>query len=247
MLKEAIEKIKEMAIEGDKIQTIVIDRCVYAKDPKGYLVKISPEESRRVVPKEIAATSLEGFVNWIKREVYEGTLIVEVTSYNSVYCRTERDIIREGETHCLIRTIANNKTFFEGFRGHEEAMIELRSKFQHTEDIDYLLKLLSSITLEDKVQSDDNGLSQQVTVRKGVALKGTETVKPIVKLKPYRTFYEVEQPESEFLLRLGDDGKVGFFEADGGMWEMTARRTIKEYLEKALEKEIGENRVVVTL
>ena len=44
MLKEAIEKIKEMAIEGDKIQTIVIDRCVYAKDPKGYLVKISPED-----------------------------------------------------------------------------------------------------------------------------------------------------------------------------------------------------------
>ena len=62
-----------------------------------------------------------------------------------------------------------------------------------------------------------------------------------------RTFYEVEQPESEFLLRLGDDGKVGFFEADGGMWKMTARKTIKEYLEKALEKEIGENRVVVTL
>ena len=126
-------------------------------------------------------------------------------------------------------------------------MIELRSKYQYTEDIDYLLKLLSSITLEDKVQSDDNGLSQQVTVRKGVALKGTETVKPIVKLKPYRTFYEVDQPESEFLLRLGDNGQVGFFEADGGMWKMTARRTIKEYLENALKKEIEENRVIITL
>lgn len=247
MLKEAIEKIKEMAIEGDKIQTIVIDRCVYAKDPKGYLVKIAPEESRRVEPQPITATSLEGFVNWIKREVYEGTLIVEVTNYNSVSCWTERDIIREGMSHLLLTTTERNNLFYEGFRGHEEAMIELRSKFQYTEDIDYLLKLLSSITLEDKVQSDDNGLSQQVTVRKGIALKDTETVKPIVKLKPYRTFYEVEQPESEFLLRLGDDGKVGFFEADGGMWKMTARKTIKEYLEKALEKEIGENRVVVTL
>lgn len=247
MLKEAIEKIKEMAIEGDMIQTTVIDRYVYAKDPKGYLVKIAPEESRRVEPLPITATSLEGFVNWIKRETYEGTLIVEVTNYNSVSCCTERDIIREGMSHLLLTTTERNNLFYEGFRGHEEAMIELRSKFQYTEDIDYLLKLLSSITLEDKVQSDDNGLSQQVTVRKGIALKDTETVKPIVKLKPYRTFYEVEQPESEFLLRLGDDGKVGFFEADGGMWEMTARRTIKEYLEKALEKEIGENRVVVTL
>lgn len=247
MLKEAIEKIKEMAIEGNMIQTTVIDRYVYAKDPKGYLVKIAPEESRRVEPQPITATSLEGFVNWIKREVYEGTLIVEVTNYNSVSCWTERDIIREGMSHLLLTTTERNNLFYEGFRGHEEAMIELRSKFQYTEDIDYLLKLLSSITLEDKVQSDDNGLSQQVTVRKGIALKDTETVKPIVKLKPYRTFYEVEQPESEFLLRLGDDGKVGFFEADGGMWKMTARKTIKEYLEKALEKEIGENRVVVTL
>lgn len=247
MLKEAIEKIKEMAIEGNKIQTTVIDRNVYAKDAKGQLVMIAPVESRRVEPQPITATSLEGFVNWIKREGYEGTIIVEVTNYNSVSCHTERNIIREGESHLLLTTTERNNSFYEGFRDHEKAMIELRSKYQYTEDIDYLLKLLSSITLEDKVQSDDNGLSQQVTVRKGVALKGTETVKPIVKLKPYRTFYEVDQPESEFLLRLGDNGQVGFFEADGGMWKMTARRTVKEYLENALKKEIEENRVIITL
>ena len=29
----------------------------------------------------------------------------------------------------------------------------------------------------------------------------------------------MEQPESEFLLRLDDDGNVGLFEADGGMWK----------------------------
>lgn len=50
MLKEAIEKIKEMAIEGNKIQTTVIDRNVYAKDAKGQLVMIAPVESRRVEP-----------------------------------------------------------------------------------------------------------------------------------------------------------------------------------------------------
>ena len=126
-------------------------------------------------------------------------------------------------------------------------MIELRSKYQHTDDIDYLLKLLSSMTLENSVKSDDNGLNQQVTVRKGIALTENVPIKPIVKLKPYRTFYEVEQPESEFLLRIRDAGHVGLFEADGGMWKMTARYTIKSYLQEALKEEINDGIVIVTL
>lgn len=72
-------------------------------------------------------------------------------------------------------------------------------------------------------------------------------IKPIVKLKPYRTFFEVEQPESEFLLRIGDGGQVGLFEADGGMWKMTARYTIKSYLQEALKEEINDGIVIVTL
>ena len=36
-------------------------------------------------------------------------------------------------------------------------------------------------------------------------------------------------------------------EADGGMWKLTARQTIKEYLEKAMEHEVREGTVVIAL
>ena len=38
----------------------------------------------------------------------------------------------------------------------------------------------------------------------------------------FRTFLEVEQPESEFLLRVDPDEGIGFFEADGGIWKLEA-------------------------
>lgn len=249
MLKDAIEKIREMAVQAMEIETTVIDGNVYVKDAELGLKKICEYDSKPIIPDCISVSSLEGFVNWLKNEIFEPneTLFVEVTDYNTVICRTNRGLVREGETATLFKTCANNNLFREGFRDYETAMIELRSKYQHTDDIDYLLKLLSSMTMENSVKSDDNGLTQQVTVREGIALVKNESVRPIVKLKPYRTFYEVEQPESEFLVRIDKDGNIGFFEADGGMWKLKAREIIKNYLADALNDMVNDKKVVIVL
>ena len=45
-------------------------------------------------------------------------------------------------------------------------------------------------------------MSQEVEARSGISLKSMLQVRPRVVLRPYRTFLEVEQPESEFLLRM---------------------------------------------
>ena len=82
--------------------------------------------------------------------------------------------------------------------------------------------------------------------QKGVALQGAETIRPLVKLKPYRTFQEVGQPEGLFLIRIDERG-ISFIEADGGMWKLTARKTIKEYLEKELAELVDIGKVVVAL
>jgi len=70
-------------------------------------------------------------------------------------------------------------------------------------------------------------------------------IKPRVMLTPYRTFLEVEQPTSEFLLRLNDEGEVGLFEADGGMWALTAKDRIAAYFEEKLCDLIESGCVVV--
>jgi hypothetical protein len=53
-----------------------------------------------------------------------------------------------------------------------------------------------------------------------------------VKLSPFRTFIEVEQPESLFVLRGRKGPQWALFEADGGLWKIKAIQNIKNWLEK---------------
>lgn len=134
----------------------------------------------------------------------------------------------------------------------DEAMIKLRSMFQRApegekNDVDYILDLLSHMSFDQSVKSDDNGITQTVQVRKGVSFVENKAVRPIVTLAPYRTFQEVEQPESEFVFRVYDDRSISLTAADGGMWKMAARSIVKDYLEDALQDEIAAGKVKVTL
>ena len=70
-------------------------------------------------------------------------------------------------------------------------------------------------------------------------------VRPRVQLRPFRTFLEVEQPESEFLLRVDADKGIGLFEADGGVWKLEAKRNIADYFASHLADLIDAGQVVV--
>lgn len=128
---------------------------------------------------------------------------------------------------------------------YEAMMITLKSKFVETPELLELVKLLGTITEENSAQLSDDGFTQTVVVRKGIALKDNKAVNPIVKLKPYRTFNEVEQPESQFLLRLSEGGNVALYEADGGAWKLQARRNVADYLKSALADLIEAGRIIV--
>jgi hypothetical protein len=56
---------------------------------------------------------------------------------------------------------------------------------------------------------------------------------------------EVEQPESEFLLRISDKGEIGLLEADGGVWKLEATRNVAGYFERELKDLIEKGDVVV--
>lgn len=103
-------------------------------------------------------------------------------------------------------------------------------------------KMLPLSTILHTMADRDTGEARQ-----GVAIKAMVAVKPRVPLRPFRTFQEVEQPESEFLLRLDEDGNIGLFEADGGMWRLTARQTIKAFLEAKLADLVASNAVYIAL
>ena len=194
--------------------------------------------------------SLDAIVRMVKAEIYDysdGTepVFIRVVDHKNVDVFTRPDV--EEKRVWPYSATCKDVEFKEGWRGQQEAIIELRSRFIPTADSEYLLSLIARINNEQGVQSNDNGVSQTVVAKQGVSLLSTETVKQRLVLKPFRTFREVDQPESEFILRLDKDGRVGLFEADGGIWKMEAKDNIKGYFEKHLKDLIDGGLVVVMI
>ena len=225
MERTGIEKIVELA--APNVQEI---------DGRTYTDKrIIPVERPRVETLEL--TTLNSLVKLIQEESidYITPLIVQVSSYDAVEVFAgiqAADRKRENPYCCKAETVHIQ---FDQKLDYESMMIALKSKFVQTPELLELVKLLGSITEQSSAQVSDDGFSQNVVVRKGIALKDNKTINPIVKLKPYRTFAEIDQPESEFLLRLSDGANVALYEADGGAWKLEARKRIADYLREALD------------
>jgi hypothetical protein len=127
---------------------------------------------------------------------------------------------------------------FDQFHQTESFIIGLMAFFVPNDDREKVLKIASNVTNEAVVTAADDGVSQQLGVKQKVHLQGHENIRT-VKLRPYRTFREVEQPESEFILRARQDGegsvpKLALFEADGGKWKIDAIETVARYLRTSL-------------
>ena len=115
----------------------------------------------------------------------------------------------------------------------------MQSKFVPNTDSDLLLKFAGTVESGTITDYGDDGISQKATVKTGVASKADAVIPSPVRLKPYRTFTEVDQPESDFVFRMKEDKYDGvqcaLFEADGGAWKLHAMESIQEYLEEQLK------------
>lgn len=122
-----------------------------------------------------------------------------------------------------------------------EAVLGLLTRFQDTSARAQLLERIGNIRGETVQTSKDDGVSQIVEQRAGVTLAQTVVLAPIVTLRPYRTFREVDQVEASFCLRVQggtkpDEGpSVALFEGDGGAWRLAALSLVGEYLSHAVE------------
>ncbi|MTW85608.1 hypothetical protein F3157_08020 [Virgibacillus dakarensis] len=135
--------------------------------------------------------------------------------------------------------------YFDHWYGTEDFNIKLQSCFVKSDDRDVMLKVVGNIT-EDQVKTvSDDGVSQAVVARVGVATVGNVEVPNPVALAPYRTFVEVVQPESDFVFRMKDGPRCALFEADGGAWKISAIENIRKYLEASLKDQIEYGRISI--
>jgi len=125
---------------------------------------------------------------------------------------------------------------FNRYFPHEDFMIKILSLFVQDDKTSNILRIVGNLKIEDGAQYSDDGLSQKITAKTGITkVERIDLPNPIL-LRPYRTFTDIEQPESSFVLRMrqdrGDSGiLVALFEADGAAWKNKAIASIKSYLE----------------
>lgn len=137
----------------------------------------------------------------------------------------------------LLAAEANPCAFsFGSFQSCEQFNIALQSLFADAGDRADVLKIVGNIKEEVVGQFDDDGVTQTVTARAGVARVSEVPVPNPVHLAPYRTFAEVEQPLSPFVLRMkkgmaeGTTPTCALFEADGAKWKLAAIEAVAKYL-----------------
>lgn len=187
--------------------------------------------------------SLSGLVDYIQSGFdHQDTVMIHVESPTVVTCfsKVNQDLKR----HEWVRATAWVPNYsFDRFYDAETFNIKLQSVFCGTEDRDIMLKVVGNIKEEAVSTVGDDGTSQSVVAKTGIASVGNVKVPNPVSLAPYRTFAEIRQPLSDFVFRMQNGPQCALFEADGGRWKTEAMDTIKQYLREELSEMVESKQV----
>jgi hypothetical protein len=231
--KDALEYLVNLGTESNPIVEV---------EGKPYSVKqLYPV--KEAYPDPLEFNFLDSLVTYLKSDVdfiagEDEKLIIEIENPTAISLHTE--LINDfNQRFTPVRCTALVEQFPWGrFTDPDNFIIMAQSRFVETEDLAKIRAIVGNVKSEEVFQFSDDGISQQVTAKSGIARVENIVIPPRVKLAPYRTFMEIEQPESEFVFRARKaDGLPHFalFEADGGAWRIKAMKRIKTYLEEQLK------------
>jgi len=194
----------------------------------------------------IVLSTLEGFVGFLDADI-DDALVDERgegdPSRHLVWVESPTSVSllgplkrRERKRECLVRAKATPPRQLDRFGqwwSLEEAQIYLRTACSDSGQRAELLELLARVSTQDEVRVADDGISQEMAVKAGTVRLARETVSPTWQLAPYRTFPEVTQPVSQYLLR-AKKGEGGFVISlhlvCDGLWELEAISNVAGFL-----------------
>ncbi|MCI9094219.1 MAG: hypothetical protein HFF36_10630 [Coprobacillus sp.] len=246
MLKELANKIEELVKGQVEPEIIEHEGVDYVKTSEGY------EQLRKPQTRKIEVNSLSGLVKMIRNSINDAqdgvqgiyTPFIVNLDFNCIEVMSAlsndktRNYLVEANPMIPNLNMGRNMSV-------EEMIILLSTAYVPTENTNKFINSISSLRIVEEVNFDDDGIGQTVTARQGASMNAKFQVQPIVKLKPIRTYREIEQVESKFLFRVNKDGTVCLREADGGQWKYEVQSKIVDYLEENLKELIEKNQVVV--
>lgn len=234
-----IESLKEQAMEPKVLE--IAGKTYCNKDLRRY--------DEKELAKRISASTLTSMVDYIKNcaeELQEHMIIhVESPTHVSLYSGLNQERKRE----YLFESVAQIPEFmYDRWYDQERFLIELQANFEVTQDLLTMQKVSRNVEAKTTATYGDDGVSQKTTIKQGIASKADVIVPNPVTLRPYRTFLEIEQPSSQFVFRIKDEGGAPQFkivEAEGGLWKNETMLLIKEYFLAELKNIIADGKITV--
>lgn len=242
LTKEALQYLAEQVIKPEE-RVISINNQSYVIDENGYPKYVAPK--LHLAQNVLRINTLSGLVDYIKSNLdrADEKLYLHIANHKSVRLVSTLKPDGSREELAIAEVILPN-FWFDRFYDMEEFNVALQSIFVKNPDREILLKVVGNLKEDNVKTTGDDGVSQAVTIKTGVASAADVKVPNPVTLIPYRTF-EVEQPESKFIFRMQDGPKGAIFEADGGAWRNQAILNIKKYLGNQLSDEIKKGKITI--
>lgn len=235
---DALKYMHELGKQERDFTVVKIGDYWYANTDE--LNRIEPVE--RKTPPAYRIFTLRGLMDYITADPdrlfgQHERLVLHVESPRTVRLYTQTYGTDNSVRTELASCTCTNKPFeFGCYYGREDFMVALMSRFVQTDNAVGVGKLVGNLSVEDAVQISDDGMNQSVTIKSGIARKasGVKVENPVV-LAPIRTFPDIAQPESPFVLRIKnsadkDEPRIALFEADGDAWKCEAVDRIKNLL-----------------
>lgn len=241
LTKEALQYLVDTGVALERAKEI----ARFEKNPNdpngpGYMiyggsVKFT-EPHDEPLPPELCVASLAGLVEFIKADTDN------LIGANDVMIRVESplDVQLYGPLHgyqkkrpqlAYARAMVPHIPFGR-FLTPDEFNVMLQTSFVESETRDSVLSFAGIVKIDAGMTTADDGFSQRVSVSKsagGCGLTSANIRNPFI-LAPRRTFAEIEQPMSPFILRFNEEGNIALFEGDGGAWQYAAIMEIKRHL-----------------
>lgn len=230
LTREFLEKVEEMV----QPQTLTEGIRTFVDKPMHMLV----DEIAADTP--LHTNSLSSVADYIKSNAdfdalaSDGRKIIHVEDEKTVWLYTEMNSFKKRSVLLLASAWVSSFPFGQ-WLSLENFIISVQANFVTDEHRDELLSFVATVKQDTGVEQQDDGVTQKVTTRSGVSLSRTSKVPNPITLRPFRTFSEVEQPESTFVFRIkaeeGGGVKAALFAADGEAWRHDAILKIRDYFQ----------------
>lgn len=230
LTREFLEKVEEMV----QPQTLTEGIRTFVDKPMHMLV----DEIAADTP--LRTNSLSSVADYIKSNAdfdalaSDGRKIIHVEDEKTVWLYTEMNSFKKRSALLLASAWVSSFPFGQ-WLSLENFIISVQANFVTDEHRDELLSFVATVKQDTGVEQQDDGVTQKVTTRSGVSLSRTSKVPNPITLRPFRTFSEVEQPESTFVFRIkaeeGGGVKAALFAADGEAWRHDAILKIRDYFQ----------------